>query len=255
MGPDQLLVFYSPHVAPACCAPGGFAALSPESPGHGGAQQTPVEFRPGSAPAGPEHLPQAAGLGPRGAAGTGTHPSNRQGRDGGQAGYQPGHRPSLPPHAGPCSLSPGPSLPQFTSRAADRHSSASHLLWLSLWPPGALLCGQGLDGPCQLSSRTRTRAMLGRGPGACARSGPSTSNLRRPKQAEGWSSQPSPRPHTRPRSGEGPAGPSPPSLPAGLLPFPGPGLTPLPGQVTLPVSLQAPWEEPHPGPHVLSCPL
>lgn len=185
---------------------------------------------------GPEHL-SAAGLGPRGTAGTGTHPSNRQGQqgqDGGQAGHQPGTSPPRP-HAGPCSLSPGPGLPQLTSRAADRLSSASHLPWLSLWPPGALLCGQGLYEPCQPSSRTRTRAMLGRGPGACSRSGPFTSNLRRPKQAEGWSSQPSPRPHTRPRSGEGPVGPSPPSLPAGLLPLPGPGLTPLPGQVTLSV--------------------
>lgn len=79
---------------------------------------------------------QAAGLSPRGAAGTGTHPPP------GQAG-----RRDTSPERGSCrlcGLSPGPS-PPLTSRAADRHSSSG--CWPWPWPcsaAGALLCGRGL---------------------------------------------------------------------------------------------------------------
>lgn len=154
---------------------------------------------------GPDICRQAAGLGPRGEAGTGT--SLKQARP---AGPGQGRRDTSPEHGPrrPGSLSPGPVSP-LTSRAADRHSSASRSPWLSLWPPGDLLCGRGLYGPCQLSSRTRTRAMLGRGPGACSRSGPFTSNLRRPRQGR-----------VGPHSRHGPTRPQVPRRPRGVLTSP-----------------------------------
>lgn len=68
------------------------------------------------------------------------------------------------PHADPCGLSPSP--PALTSRAGDRYSCTSRSPWLSLRLPGSLLCGRGLYGPCQPSSRTRTAAVPGHGPWA-----------------------------------------------------------------------------------------
>ena len=61
---------------------------------------------------------------------------------------------------------PAEPSPALTSLAGDRHSSASCLLWLCPWWPGALLRGWGLCRPCELSSRTWTLAVLGRGPQA-----------------------------------------------------------------------------------------
>ena len=76
----------------------------------------------------------------------------------------PGVDPRVEQAQGPQRAKPSP--PALTSRAGDRCSSTSRSLRLPPRLPGALPWGRVLCRLCQLSSRTRTLALLGQGPWA-----------------------------------------------------------------------------------------